>query len=81
MAFVFSIAPSSYPKSFTQANLVENILTLHHGLRRSVVNVVVYNASGEQVDVKPQLVDDDNCTVDFTLIAPISGTYKALVTA
>jgi hypothetical protein len=81
MVFVATTPRTRYAQSFANADLVANVLTLAHNLGKRVVSVTIYNNLGAQVDVRPVLVDTTSCTIDLSLVAPITGTWEAMVTA
>lgn len=79
MATVVCIPIRSREFEFNNADLVEGVLTLPHGLHCNAPSVPVYDNNGMLVNVAPERVDEDTVKVDLSNASPISGTWRASV--
>lgn len=71
---------ANYQLSFTNSDLVSNILTVNHNLDQKHVSVTVFNNSDTQIiPDEVTLIDSNSLQVDLTSFGTITGTWTALV--
>jgi hypothetical protein len=78
----FGLGLSGYFRSFTQADIVGDVLKVEHLLGSSDVFCMVYGPDGEWYDPLRVIVDDtNNVTISFLFVPPMVGTWKVVVVA
>jgi hypothetical protein len=68
----------SYTTTFTNSSLVANILTVTHSLNdMHALSVIIENNSGKMLGPPDDIVyvDANSLTIDFTSLAPLTGTW------
>ena len=71
---------SSYPKSFTNADLVSGILTVTHSLGQQVLHWSLSdNSNKPTTPTDLTFTDANNCSLDLTSYGTITGTWNLLL--
>ena len=70
----------SYVTSFSNANIVANILTVNHNFNRQYVSVTVWdNLNRIATPTAVTASTSNSVSVDFTSLTPITGTWHVFV--
>lgn len=71
-------ATDPYPLSFTNADLVANVLTVNHGRNATLASTKIWNNLGEEIfQYVPTKVTNNQETIDFG--GAITGTWNLIV--
>lgn len=68
-----------YSTTFVDGDLVAGVLTVTHNLGQQVLQVMVADNNGEAVSVPITFIDNNNLSLDLSVLGTITGTWTVAV--